>query len=121
RHASDFGASTLSGLTLERVRYGARVARATGLPVLVSGGAQKDMPAEAPLMRDALIKEYGVPVRWIESRSLNTHENAVKSAARLKASGVDRIILVGHSFHFPRTRNEFEAAGISVIAAPIAT
>ena len=29
---------TLATLTLERVRYGARVARLTGLPVLVSGG-----------------------------------------------------------------------------------
>jgi uncharacterized SAM-binding protein YcdF (DUF218 family) len=121
RHADEFGGATLSGLTLERVRYGARVARATGLPVLVSGGAQKDMPAEAPLMRDALVKEYGVPVRWVEPRSLNTHENAIYSAALLKASGVKRVILVGHSFDFPRTRLEFEAAGIAVVAAPIST
>ena len=121
RHASEFGGSTLGGLTLERVRYGARVARATGLPVLVSGGAQKDMPAEAPLMRDALVKEYGVPVRWVESQSRNTHENAVNSSALLKASGINRVILVGHSFDFPRTRYEFEAAGIGVIPAPIAT
>jgi uncharacterized SAM-binding protein YcdF (DUF218 family) len=79
------------------------------------------MPAEAPLMRDALVKEYGVPVRWVEAHSRNTHENAVNSASLLKSSGIERVILVGHSFDFPRTRNEFESAGISVIAAPIAT
>ena len=38
RNALEYGGDTLSSLTLERVRYGARVARLTGLPVLVSGG-----------------------------------------------------------------------------------
>jgi len=121
RQASEYGGPTLSGLTLERVRYGARVARATGLPVLVSGGALRDQPAEAPLMRDVLIKEYGVAVRWVESRSTNTHENALNSAAMLKSAGVERVLLVGHSFDFPRSRHEFEAAGIKVVPAPIAT
>ena len=39
RHAAEYGGDTLGQLTLERVRYGARVARLTGLPVLVSGGS----------------------------------------------------------------------------------
>jgi uncharacterized SAM-binding protein YcdF (DUF218 family) len=30
------------------------------------------------------------------------------------------VILVGHSFDFPRSRKEFEAAGMRVIPAPIA-
>jgi uncharacterized SAM-binding protein YcdF (DUF218 family) len=119
REAPEYGGATLGGITLERVRYGARLARTTGLPVLVSGGAVDDVPAEARLMRKAFVDEYGVAVRWSEVRSHNTHENAVNSAALLKASGVSRVILVGHSFDFPRTRNEFEAAGISVIPAPI--
>src|SRR5512141_46211 len=38
RDAPDYGGDTLGRLTLERVRYGARIARMTGLPVLVSGG-----------------------------------------------------------------------------------
>jgi uncharacterized SAM-binding protein YcdF (DUF218 family) len=66
-----------------------------------------------------LVNEYGVPVRWIEAGSRNTHQNAVKSAALLRASGIARVILVGHSFDFPRSRKEFEAAGIDVIPAPI--
>src|SRR5882672_901877 len=119
RYAPEYGGATMSAITLERVRYGARLARATGLPVLVSGGAVVDAPPEAALMRNALVAEYGVPVRWIEWRSHDTHENATNSAALLKSSGVARVILVGHSFDFPRSRLEFEAAGISVIAAPI--
>jgi uncharacterized SAM-binding protein YcdF (DUF218 family) len=34
---------------------------------------------------------------------------------------VKRVILVGHSFDFPRVRNEFEAAGVDVIPAPMGT
>ena len=119
RHAVEYQGATISGLTLARVRYGARLARSTGLPILVSGGAARSLPAEAPLMRRVLIDEFGVPVRWVEARSRDSHENALNSAALLKASGVSRVILVGHSFDFPRTRKEFEAAGIAVIPAPI--
>jgi len=87
--------------------------------VLVSGGALRGAPPEALLMRDVLTTEYGVPVRWTETRSRNTHENAVDSAAMLERSGISNVILVGNSFDFPRTRIEFERQGIKVIAAPI--
>ena len=115
-HALEYGGPTMNTLTLERVRYGARVARATGLPILVSGGAS---PPEAIAMRNALVDEFGLPVRWIEARSRNTHENALYSARMLKASGINRVILVGHRFDFPRSRAEFQLAGIESLAAPI--
>jgi uncharacterized SAM-binding protein YcdF (DUF218 family) len=118
-YAREYGGPSMGVITLERVRYGARLARVTGLPVLVSGGSVQGSPPEALLMRNALVQEYGVPVRWTETRSRNTHENAIRSAEILRASGVSRIILVGHSFDFPRTRNEFLSAGMDVIAAPI--
>ena len=70
-------------------------------------------------MRDALVHEFGTPVRWVERRSRNTHENAYRSARILERDGVARVILVGHSFDFPRSRIEFERQGIEVIAAPI--
>lgn len=118
-YAPEYGGVTLSTLSLERVRYGARLARETGLPVLVSGGrVDPEAPIEAYLMRDALTREYGVAVRWVEARSKNTRENAVDSAALLKRSGVTRVILVVHSFDVPRARREFIAAGIVPIMAP---
>ncbi|MGH8802211.1 MAG: YdcF family protein [Casimicrobiaceae bacterium] len=118
-YAPEYGGVTLSTLSLERVRYGARLARETGLPVLVSGGrVDPKAPVEALLMRDVLTREYGVPVRWVEARSRNTHENAIDSAALLKRSGITHVILVVHSFDVPRARREFAAAGIETIAAP---
>lgn len=119
REAPEYGGATLARLTLERVRYGARVARATRLPVLVSGGrfAASD-PTEAALMKAALEGEFGVPVRWVEDHSRNTHENARMSAALLTADGVTRVVLVAHSFDMPRATAEFAAAGISTVPAP---
>lgn len=118
RGAPEYGGDTLGRLTLERVRYGARVARQTGLPVLVSGGSVSGDEAEAKLMREALANEYGVDVRWAEDRSRTTHENAVESAAILRAAGVRRVVLVAHSFDMPRATAEFASQGIETIAAP---
>ncbi len=118
RDAAEYGGDTLGQLTLERVRYGARVARLTGLPVLVSGGSVGDGETEARLMREALTGEYGVEVKWAEDRSRNTHENAVRSAEILHAAGVGRVVLVAHGFDMPRATAEFAAAGIETIPAP---
>lgn len=116
--AVEYGGDTVGRLTLERVRYGARVARETGLPVLVTGGALATQAAEADLMRDVLQREYGVPVRWVEPRSRNTHENALFSARILKAEGIGRVVLVAHALDMRRAIAEFTAAGLDVVPAP---
>jgi uncharacterized SAM-binding protein YcdF (DUF218 family) len=119
--AAEFEGATLGRLTLERVRYGARVARITELPVLVTGGAGRPPRTEGELMKSALESEFSVPVRWVENRSTNTRENAAESARLLRprdADGVRRIILVSHGFDMRRARREFEAVGFEVVPAP---
>lgn len=119
RHnAADYGGiDTLAPLTLERVRYGAYIARRTGLPVLVSGGAPEGSTPEADVMRDVLEQEYGVPVRWAENASFNTHDNAVLSARILRREGIDTVVLVTHGFDTRRAAAEFRQAGIRVVPA----
>ena len=54
REAPEYGGDTINRWTLERVRYGAKLARETGLPVLVAGGSVfGDTATEASLMRAA--------------------------------------------------------------------
>lgn len=121
RHnAPEYGGDTLGRLTLERVRYGALVARKTGLPVLTSGGAVYAGIAEAVVMKRALEEEFGVPVRWTETRSRNTRTNARETAALLVPLGITRVLLVAHSFDMPRAIAEFDAAGLRAIPAPTA-
>jgi uncharacterized SAM-binding protein YcdF (DUF218 family) len=118
RHAQEYGGDTLATLTLERVRYGARVARLTRLPVLVTGGSVLGGEPEAKLMRDSLEREFGVPVRWAEMRSRTTHENAMLSARILKGEGINRVVLVAHGFDMRRARAEFAVQGIETVGAP---
>lgn len=118
RAAPEYGGDTLNCLTLERVRYGAWIAERTGLPILVTGGYRFEGPSEAQVMSRALEKEFKIPVRWVESTSRNTHENAILSAKVLRESGVRRIILVAHAVDIHRARTEFEKAGFQVVPAP---
>lgn len=118
RNAVEYGGDTLGRLTLERVRYGARVARLTGLPVLVTGGSVYGGEKEATLMREALEHEYGVPVRWMEAQSRTTHENARYTAQILRGAGIDRVVLVAHSVDMRRATAEFAQHGIATIPAP---
>ncbi len=120
--AAEYGGTTLGRLTLERVRYGARLAKATGLPVLVTGGSGRAPHTEGDLMKTVLENEFGVPVRWVENRSANTRENAAESARLLrpndKGGGLHRIVLVAHGFDMYRAQHEFEAVGFAVVPAP---
>jgi uncharacterized SAM-binding protein YcdF (DUF218 family) len=118
RDAVEYGGDTLNWLSLERVRYGAALARATGLPVLVTGGSVSGGRPEAEVMRDALAREFGIQVRWAEAQSRNTHENAVFSSVLLRRDGISKVVLVAHGVDIRRARREFTAAGIEVVPAP---
>ncbi|QDF95627.1 hypothetical protein CJ010_03225 [Azoarcus sp. DD4] len=121
RHdAAEFGGDTVNRLTLERLRYGARLARELQLPVLVSGGAPTGEVPEAALMSQALREDFGIATRWLEGASRDTRDNARHSAEQLRASGVSRIVLVTHAAHMRRAQAEFEAQGFQVVAAPTA-
>ena len=116
--APEYEGDTLGRLTLDRVRYGARIARRTGLPVLVTGGSVRNSRSEGDLMRESLEREFSVPVRWVEMRARNTHENALLSAGILRAEGITRVVLVAHGFDMRRATAEFVSAGIEPIPAP---
>lgn len=118
KNSVEYGGDTAKAFTLERVRYGALLARKLGKPVLVTGGAPGgERISEAEIMRDMLRNEYRVPVRWLEGRSNNTRENARFSADILAKAGIRRIYLVTHAWHLARAMPEFERAGLTVVPA----
>lgn len=119
-NAPEYGGATVGGASLERLRYGARLARESGLPVLVTGGSPFGGRPEGELMREALETDFGVKVRWVEAASRNTLENASQSGPLLKAAGITRIALVTHALHLPRAIPLFERQGLEVVPAPMA-
>lgn len=115
-----WGADQPSHIALERLRYAARLAKASGLPILASGGLHFGLPpSEAHIAAEALRQDFGTPTRWLEERSRTTWENALFSAQILKANGVDRVVLVTSAWHMARSRWCFEQNGLQVIAAPV--
>jgi uncharacterized SAM-binding protein YcdF (DUF218 family) len=107
-------------LTLERLRAGAALQRATLLPVLVSGGVIADgQPPLAALMAHSLGTDFAVPVRWQENTSRTTWENARNSAALLQAAGIRSAFLVTHAWHMRRALIAFRHFGIAATPAPV--
>ncbi|MBD9589218.1 YdcF family protein [Pseudomonas sp. PDM03] len=115
-----WGADQPTGVALERERYAARLAKASGLPILTSGGLHYGTPpSEARLMADSLRDDFGVTVRWQEDRSRTTWENAQFSAEVLLPEGVKRVVVVTQAWHMPRAVWSFQKAGFEVVAAPM--
>jgi uncharacterized SAM-binding protein YcdF (DUF218 family) len=119
RYAPEYGTPVVDPLTLQRLRYGAHLARRLNLPILVAGGTPDRAPRPlAEMMKTALEQDFGVRVRWTEDRSRDTYENAAFSAAMLEADGVHRVILVTHAAHMRRAAALFAAQGLTVVEAP---
>jgi uncharacterized SAM-binding protein YcdF (DUF218 family) len=116
--APEYAGDTVSEASLERVRYAARLARESRLPLLVTSGAPFGGKPEGEAMRDVLEKEFGIKVRWVETDSRDTEENASLSAPMLKAAGISRIALVSHAWHLRRAVPLFQRQGIEVAPAP---
>lgn len=118
RGAPEWSGETVNGLTLQRVRYGARLARETGLPLYVTGGKPDGGQfAEGTLMRDLLARELHVEVKWVDDAAATTRDNALMAARDLRSLQVNRVALVTDAVHIPRARRAFELAGLAVIPA----
>jgi uncharacterized SAM-binding protein YcdF (DUF218 family) len=113
----------VSSEAITRLRMGARLAKVTDLPILVTGGRPDkvkldDLP-EGQLMAMVLEQELQTPVKWIEDQSNTTQENAQFSAKILKQNQIDTIYLVTHVWHMPRSKMIFEKEELKVIPVPL--
>jgi len=111
--APEYGVSSLSYASLERLRYGVWLSRETGLPLGFTGGvgfAQPDAKPEAQIAAQIAASEFGRPLRFVEDNSRDTRENAARTIALLRPIGVKHIVLVTHGWHMPRALKAFETA-----------
>ena len=119
RRTPEYGGDTVGRLSLERIRYGARLHRETGLPILAVGGAIADSEKPvAMVMAEALGADFQISARWMETDSRNTYENAKLSSDILRAEGIQAVYLVTHAWHMPRALEVFHQAGITAIPRP---
>ncbi len=120
---TEYQQQDLSPNSMERLRYGARLAKQTKLPILVTGGApdkvSKQDLSEAFVMKLVLEQELGLSPQWLEYQSNTTQENAIRSAEILKKDAIQSIYLVTHFWHMPRAKAVFEKQGLRVVEAPM--
>ncbi len=119
----DYQYQNVSPQSMERLRAGARLAKAINLPILLTGGAPDRIDArdlsEAKVMSMVLKKELDIDARWLEEQSNTTQENALQSAKILHQEGIKTIYLVTHFWHMPRAKSQFEKQELRVIEAPM--
>ncbi len=69
--APEYGSDTVDGLSLQRVRYAAKLQRATGLPIMTTGGFPKNSTiSTGDVLRQVLVEEPSVRVNH---PALRTH------------------------------------------------
>lgn len=126
RLAAEYGTSNLTQQAMVRLRYGVWLARRTGQPLAYAGGvgwAQTGERSEAETAAQIVQDDYGTSLRWVESRSRDTRENADLVVPMLDSAGIKRIVLVTHASHMPRAMRAFRDAagkGLVIVPAPVA-
>jgi uncharacterized SAM-binding protein YcdF (DUF218 family) len=123
--APEYGEAQLSPPAAARLRYGLWLARQTGLPVAFAGGkgwgaSDAQTQSEAEVTRRTALQDHGVTLRWTDGQSRDTAENASLLRPILQKDSIQRIALVTHAWHIPRSVQAFERAGFTVSAAPMA-
>ena len=110
------------GDTVDRIIEALRIYRAGKVPrIVISAGNQPQqakLVPEAELIADFLV-ELGVPrsALILETRSRNTHENAVYTAAIFREHGWRSGLLVTSGIHMPRAIAAFRKEAMNVYPA----
>lgn len=121
--APEYGMAQPAAPTLQRLRYGAWLARQSGKPLAFAGGvgwaaAGVHQETEGAVARRVLQEDYGLQPRWVDDSSRDTNENAARMAELLPRAGVRHIALVTDATHMERAAAAFRAAGFQVAPAP---
>jgi len=115
--APEYGVASLSPLALERLRFGLWLGRQTSAPLMFSGGlghAAQPGASEADVAAEIASREFGRPLRWVESRSRDTRENAQYAVALLREEKIEQVVLVTHGWHMPRALRAFQQASAHI-------
>lgn len=114
------GVGALCASPANRLLTAVRLQRILNVPILVSGGqVYSDSGAEAEISARVL-KSLGVPEDkiLIETKSINTTQNARYSAEILRDNNYEKPVLVTSAFHMNRAMLNFNLYGFNPIAYP---
>jgi uncharacterized SAM-binding protein YcdF (DUF218 family) len=119
------GAHHLTGLLdpSDRLLVAFRLYRSGKAPLIFCSGGNNPIGGQPGQIPEAtwmarLLEEWDMPTAaiQIESGSINTHENAIRTYQMLSSRSIHRILLVTSAMHMPRAAGAFRKAGFEVIA-----
>ena len=122
--APEYGGEELTDTAYKRLAYAALLAKRSGLPLMYAGGkgwaaSGTQRHSEAEVAAQTLARDFGRQLRWQDSTSRDTRENALHAFEVLSPQGIERIALVTNDWHMQRSVRNFEQAGFEVTPAPM--
>ena len=97
-----------------------RLQRATGLPLLVSGGQVRSENGSEADIALRIFGQMGIAKDMLiaENQSRNTAENARRTRELLQEMGLRKAVVVSPALHAPRVRLLFAREGLDVVMYP---
>lgn len=126
--APEYGVANLPPRAMQRLRYGVWLSRATGAPLAFSGGVGhggQGEASEAEVAARIAAREFSHPLKWTETHSRDTRENAALTVALLRPQGITHLVVVTDGWHMPRSVRAFRLAAeqgegrLEITAAPM--
>ena len=114
------GDGALCAHPANRLLTAVRLQRELDVPILLSGGRVYSDTGDEARIAARILRSLGVPEDKIlvETRSINTTQNAQFSADILREHGLTQPLLVTSAFHMNRAMLNFEKQGIQCTAYP---
>lgn len=118
-HTPEYGEPIVTANTLTRIHYAAFLHKKTNAPILVSGNdpTHPDIN-QTDYMAKALYDYFKISARFKEDNGYNTAQEGILSTKILKNAGFNKIYLVTHAYHMPRSVYAFQHKGLEIIPAP---
>ena len=123
-HAPEYGEAVLNQVAHARLRYGAHLKRSTHLPLMFAGGkgwsaGPMQLQSEAEVAAQTALRDLNMTIDWLDSESRDTRQSADYAYQILAPEGKKSILLVTNDWHMQRSVRNFEAAGFTVMPAPM--
>ncbi|MDP4179818.1 MAG: YdcF family protein [Bacillota bacterium] len=114
------GLGNLTGYSANRLLTCAQLYYKLNVPIIISGGSIEGITGSDAVVGKNILKGLGIPEDKIilESKSMNTTQNAQLSKEIVSKYGFYRPILVTSAFHMERAVRQFEKVKMSVTPYP---
>lgn len=114
------GEGNLTSSASSRLLTAVRIQRLLNIPIILSGGQLYSDSGEEAIIAGRILQSLDVPTDKIilETKSLNTTQNAIYSAEIIREKNFHKPLVVTSAFHMRRAVLNFSGQGLEIIPYP---